>query len=47
MTFDIFKLTLLFSAFLFLAIKCQKRKPNPMEHNEREIGETLSKKREF
>jgi len=47
LTFDIFKLTLPFGAFLFLAIKCQKKKPNPVELNEREIGETLSKKREF
>jgi hypothetical protein len=34
-------------AFLFLTIKCQKKKPNPVELNERETGETLLKKREF
>ena len=47
LTFDIFKLTLPFSAFLFLAIKCQKKKPNPMELNERETGGTFFRKREF
>ncbi len=47
LTFDIIKLTLPFGAFLFLAIKCQKKKPNPVELNERENGETLLKKREF
>lgn len=47
LTFDIFKLTLSFGAFLFLAIKCQKKKLIPMELKETEIGETLSKKREF
>jgi len=46
LTFDIFKLTLPFGAFLFLAIKC-KKKPNTMELREREMGETLPKKREF
>jgi len=34
-------------AFLFPAIKCQKKKSNPMEFQGREIGETLSKIREF
>jgi len=34
-------------AFLFLTIKCQKKKPNLVELNERETGETLLKKREF
>jgi hypothetical protein len=34
------------NAFLFLAIK-YKKKPNTMELKEMEIGETLSKKREF
>jgi hypothetical protein len=28
-------------AFLFLAIKCQKERPNPMELKETEMGETL------
>lgn len=46
MTLDIFKLTLPFGAFLFLAIKCKKR-PNTMELKETEMGETLSNKSEF
>lgn len=46
LTLDIFKLTLPFGAFLFLAIKCKKR-PNTMELKETEMGETLSNKSEF
>ncbi len=47
MIFDIFKLTLPFGAFLFLEIKCQKKKLIPMELEETEIGETLLRERKF